>query len=177
MSETAELNQSIVRKANQLGILTAPNQWVRVINEISVHFSVWHGWSLDRVTGMQLKEIDRLLDQELSRSGDFQVGRSFRHSDDFSFISWKTENFYLNRSQARAFELLYSESMKGTIGLHQSTLGKKLGSSNTQFRLLHIFRSSSGEMHPIWGRLIVSIEPGVYAVNIDDQEIQSLNAM
>lgn len=177
MSEKEEFKRLIAAKADQLGIVTAPDQWVRVINEISVHFSVWHGWSLERVTGMHLEEIIDLLDREIAKAGEFNVGRSFRHSDDFSFISWKNESFHLNRSQAKVFELLYNESMNGTIGLHQSTLGKKLGSNNAQFRLLHIFRSSSGEMHPIWGRLIVPIEPGVYGIDLDDPDVHARDVM
>ena len=111
--------QRIGDLARQMGLARENDSWVKIINEVSVHFSVWHGWSLDRLTALPLEEITSLLELELERGDDFQVGKSFRHSEDFSFISWRGQKYHLNRSQARVFELLYTEAMQGTNGLHQ----------------------------------------------------------
>lgn len=164
----SEVKEKIALEAAKLGIVSPSDSWLKIINDISVHFAVWNGWSLDRITGFPLEEILTLLEKDTERRDEFRVGRTFRHSEDFSLISWKGQKFHLNRSQAKVIKLLYEQAMQGTNGLHQSTLGKMLNSSNTQFRLLHVFRMANGEMHPIWGTFLITLEPGVYGVAIDD---------
>lgn len=168
MIDTKNRKKQITELAIQLGISDPDSPWVRVINDISVHFAVWYGWSMDRTVALSVDEIHAKLVQEVKENRSYDVGRSFRHSEDFSRIIWRGKQYHLNRSQARVFELLYNESMQGTNGLHQSTLGKMLNSSNPKFRLLHVFRNASGEMHPIWGKLIISLEPGVYGIRLDE---------
>lgn len=168
MIDQQQLKAEIGQWVERMGLASANDTWVKIINEVSIHFAVWHGWSLDRITALPAEEILNLLRRENEKGSDFRVGKSFRHSEDFSFITWKGQKYHLNRSQARVFELLYNEAMKGTNGLHQSTLGKMLNSSNSQFRLLHVFRLANGDMHPIWGKLIVTLEPGVYGIELDE---------
>ena len=76
------------------------------------------------------------------------------HSDDFTSVNWFGTNYEFDiGNQAKAIALLWTEYEKGGLGLHEKTIGEKIGSSSNRFRLCHVFRDV-----PAWGKMIQSVE-------------------
>ena len=71
--------QRIGDLARQMGLARENDSWVKIINEVSVHFSVWHGWSLDRLTALPLEEITSLLELELELKLLWELGLYLQH--------------------------------------------------------------------------------------------------
>lgn len=82
------------------------------------------------------------------------------HSTDFTSVIWFGRPFEFEKGQqAKSVGLLWAEWEKGPLTLSEKTIGEKIGSSNGQFRLAHVFRG-----HPAWGTMIQRKRKGVYAL-------------
>ncbi|MEE2640749.1 MAG: hypothetical protein VX768_08995 [Planctomycetota bacterium] len=172
--QNPNLKRQIHRQAVNLGIARETDPWTFTLNQISLHFAVRHNWDLARVYRLPLQNVVELLYKEDPTAETANPNQDVHFSTDFSVVVLKGERYFFNRTQARVVELLYDESQKGTVGLHQDTIGQKLQSCNNRFRLFHVFRNKNGKMHPLWNVLIVRVEPGIYALqlNIDPQKIR-----
>lgn len=89
----------------------------------------------------------------------------FAHSDDFTSIVWCGHPFQLSKGQqALAMQLLWSAweagGRKDGFGLSEGTIGEKVGSSNSRFRLAHVFKKRSD----LWGRVIRPSVKGAFAL-------------
>lgn len=171
MTLDSDLKRQIHRQAVNLEIVRETDPWKFTLNQISLHFAVWHNWDLQRVGRLPLQNLLDLLYKEDPTTETTNPNQDVHFSSDFSVVVLKGERYFFNRTQARVVELLYDESQKGTVGLHQDTIGQKLQSCNNRFRLFHVFRNKNGKMHPLWNVLIMRVEPGIYALqlNIDQQ--------
>lgn len=170
MSSDSDLQQKIRRQAVILGIVRETDPWNFTLNQISLHFAVQHSWDIHRVAKLPLQNLLELMITEDPNSGTSNPNQDVHFSTDFAVVVIKGERYFFNRTQARVVELLYEESQKGTVGLHQDTVGQKLQSCNNRFRLFHVFRNKTGNMHPLWNKLIVRVEPGIYALQLNIEQ-------
>lgn len=167
MSSDSDVKRQIHRQAVNLGIARDSDPWTLVINHVSLHFAVWHNWDLARVSRMPLQNVLEYLHAEDPTTEVTTPNQNVHFSSDFSVVVWQGQQYFFNRTQARVVELLYSESQKGTVGLHQDTIGNRLQSCNSRFRLFHVFRNKNGKMHPLWNVLVVRVEPGIYSLRLE----------
>lgn len=163
----SELKRQIHRQAANLGIVRETDPWEFTLNQISLHFAVHHNWDLQRISKIPLRNVLELLHDEGTDSDNSIPDQDVHFSSDYAIVMVKGRRFTFNRTQARVVELLHDEMRKGTVGLHQDTIGQRLQSCNSRFRLFHVFRNKDGKMHPLWGKLIVRVEPGIYALQFD----------
>jgi hypothetical protein len=170
MSLDSDLKRQLHRQAVNLGIVRESNPWNLMLNQIALHFAVWHSWDLTRVSRLPLQNLLELLHAEDPTSESSNPNQDVHFSSDFSVVVWQGKQHFFNRTQARVVELLYNESRKGTVGLHQDTIGQRLQSCNNRFRLFHVFRNKNGKMQPLWNVLICRVEPGINALKMDDAQ-------
>jgi hypothetical protein len=87
------------------------------------------------------------------------------HSEDFTSVNWYGELYSFSKGQqAEVVKLLWAEYEKGEHGLSAETLAEKLDSQAARFRVRDVFRRK-GAMHPAWGKTILQIAKGVYALH------------
>jgi len=97
-----------------------------------------------------------------------------RHSDDFTSVVWFGEQYIFTAGhQAGAVRLLWEQWERGTPTLCQDTIAEDLGAEGA-FRLANVFRERRpvpGRMrrvkyaqHPAWGKMIVSVGRGTFAL-------------
>lgn len=137
------------------------------MNQISLHFSVWHSWDLSRVSRMPLSNLLEFMHSADPTNSVSAPDQDVHFSSDFSVVVWQGKQHFFNRTQARVVELLYNETQKGTVGLHQDTIGQRLQSCNNRFRLFHVFRNKNGKMHALWNVLVCRVEPGIYSLRLN----------
>ncbi|MDB4671579.1 hypothetical protein OAF34_05530 [Pirellulaceae bacterium] len=175
MSVDNELKRQILSLAANLGIVRDSDPWAFVLNQISLHFSVRHSWDLSRISRMPLQNLLDLMQGEDPTNEIINPNHDVYFSSDFSVVVWQGQQHFFNRTQAQVVELLYHESKKGTVGLHQDSIGQKLQSCNNRFRLFHVFRNKNGKMHSLWNVMIVRVEPGIYALRLNSNEAGMTN--
>lgn len=177
MSLDNDLKRQVHRQAVSLGIVRESDPWNLMLNQIALHFAVWHSWDLSRVSRLPLQNLLELLHAEDPTTETSNPNQDVHFSSDFSVVVWQGKQHFFNRTQARVVELLYNESRKGTVGLHQDTIGQRLQSCNNRFRLFHVFRNKNGKMHALWNVLICRVEPGIYALKMDEGQSVSTSSM
>jgi hypothetical protein len=83
---------------------------------------------------------------------------SASHSEDFTTVDWfGTAYVFDDGLQAKAVECLWSEYEKGGHGLSEKSIGERIGSASSNYRLGSTFRN-----HPAWNSMIVKVRQGVY---------------
>ncbi len=93
-----------------------------------------------------------------------------RRQPTIEFVYSERRHCRLSGDHFQTSNNLLDASRKGTVGLHQDTIGQRLQSCNNRFRLFHVFRNKNGKMHPLWNVLICRVEPGIYALKMDDAQ-------
>lgn len=111
------------------------------------------------------EECPWLADEGPVPTGRQPPAHAQTHSADFTEVKWyggeKYEFAY--GAQSRVVQALWEEWEKGELGLHQDTIGQKIGSRSERFRLRDIFRvekDGKRTMHPAWGTVIVEVGKG-----------------
>ena len=80
------------------------------------------------------------------------------HSEDFTTVDWfGTRYLFGDGLQAKAVGCLWAEHEKGEHGLSEKTIGEKIGSEASNYRLVSTFRK-----HPAWNTMIVKVQQGIY---------------
>ncbi len=123
-----------------------------------------------RILGRRIvRSIEEHCDEttRLQRTSDVPQPRELRgHSPDFRTVRWDGEIFAFNATQARVIAPLWQEYEAGGRGLGALDLQEQADSGANRFRLRDVFRGPPPDrkVHPAWGRMIVRLGRGVYAL-------------
>ncbi len=80
----------------------------------------------------------------------------------FLTFRWGKQRFHFAKgNQAESVRVLWEEWGKGGHMVSEMTIGDRIGSQATRFRLSDVFRRGK-KMHPAWGTLIVSPQKGCF---------------
>lgn len=90
--------------------------------------------------------------------------REFAHAEDFAWIIWCGQRFTFKKgNQAESIKQLWAawekSGKRDGCGLGEETIGARIESANSAFRLAHVFRE-----HPAWGTVIQSSGRGQFAL-------------
>jgi hypothetical protein len=87
------------------------------------------------------------------------------HNADFTRVRWYgTEYSFSKGSQAHSVRVLWKEWKSTGKGLDQATIGERISSGSSRFRLDQVLRSR-GKPHPAMDKMIVSDGPGHFRLN------------
>ncbi len=86
------------------------------------------------------------------------------HSSDFSSISWRGKTFKFNSTQAEVIKFLWPEALEKR-GLREQTIGDRLMSNATPFRLRNTFKRA-GIMHEAWESFVVKLAPNLFSLDL-----------
>jgi hypothetical protein len=84
------------------------------------------------------------------------------HSEDFTQVTWHGQDYIFNLRQAACIRLLWAEWAASGRGMHERTIGEKIGTNNAAYRLRDTFRVKGGKQHPAWGAMIMSLGGCIY---------------
>ena len=83
----------------------------------------------------------------------------FKHSDDYTSISWQGEGYILTNRQAKVVKILHKEYLNGTPDVGENYILEQLGTPDSDLK--DTFKKS-----PLWQTLIISKKKGTYRLNI-----------
>jgi hypothetical protein len=93
------------------------------------------------------------------------------HSADFTSVNWfGTKYQFVRGQQAESVRVLWNAWENKTPSLSEKTIGEEICSVNDRFRLEHVFnptkkKTSKRQPHPAWGKMIIRVGQGVYALS------------
>jgi hypothetical protein len=93
-----------------------------------------------------------------------QDAHQYRHSADFTSVSWYGKSYQFTKTQALCVKLLWEQCEKDCPSLSEKTIGEAIGSESEAYRLIQTFRKD-GKPHPSWGIMIHKAGKGMYKLS------------